>query len=128
MTERNASWQISSASSRREIVPELENEPPRRRVMPVEQLVPRLRLTAAAAREQICFRVQTHAVMTLFQAPAFEQPDMDDAACSDGHQARQSVGRDASPRRPLPRRADVSAKRPYQTDELDAALRTFARG
>ena len=47
----------------REIVPKLKDEAPRRRVMPVEQLVPRLRLTPAAARKQVCFSVGTHAVI-----------------------------------------------------------------
>ena len=45
----------------REIVPELKDKAPRRRVMPVEQLVPGPRLTTAAARKQVSFGVGTHA-------------------------------------------------------------------
>ena len=45
----------------REIVPKLKDKAPRRRVMPVEQLVPGLRFTPAAARKQLSFSVGTHA-------------------------------------------------------------------
>ena len=54
-----------------EIGRELENETPRRRVMQIEQFVPRFRFAATAARQQCRFRV--HAVSTLFQACPFEQ-------------------------------------------------------
>ncbi len=57
MTDRKTSWQISSASSRVKSERKLENEAPRRRVMQVEQFVPRLRVAAPATRQQFTFRL-----------------------------------------------------------------------
>ena len=61
MTDRKTSWQISSTSSRREVVPKLKDKAPGRRVVLVEQLVPSPRFTPAAARNQLSFGIGTHA-------------------------------------------------------------------
>ena len=45
----------------RKVVAELEDKAPRCRVMPVEQFVPGLRFTPAAARNQLNFSIGTHA-------------------------------------------------------------------
>ena len=47
----------------REVVSKPKNEASCRGVMPIEQLVPGRRLTAAAAREQLSLRLGTHAVL-----------------------------------------------------------------